>query len=221
MLMQGAYLCASYWAIQRGLPAGVMALLGALQPVFTALFLAARGESLHARTWLGLCIGFTGVALVLEPGLARAGAGSLAFLTVAAALFSVIAITVGALLQKRLAGTDIRVAACVQNIGGAVVALVMVAMVGTDHWDNTPVLWGALAWAVLVASVIGSTLMMWMMRHGEATRVTALILLVPPIAAVFAYLIFDETLLALQFAGFALALGGVLLARSAPVAGGA
>jgi drug/metabolite transporter (DMT)-like permease len=36
-LMQGIYLCASYWAITRGLAAGVMALLGALQPLFTAL----------------------------------------------------------------------------------------------------------------------------------------------------------------------------------------
>jgi drug/metabolite transporter (DMT)-like permease len=36
-LMQGIYLCASYWAISRGLAAGVMALLGALQPLFTAL----------------------------------------------------------------------------------------------------------------------------------------------------------------------------------------
>src|SRR5688500_16215622 len=42
VLMQGVYLCASYWAIARGMAAGVMALLGALQPVFTALFLASQ-----------------------------------------------------------------------------------------------------------------------------------------------------------------------------------
>jgi drug/metabolite transporter (DMT)-like permease len=55
-------------------------------------------------------------------------------------------------------GIDIRVAACIQNLGGAGVAAVLFAAVGTDHWDNTPALWGALAWAVLVASVIGTTL---------------------------------------------------------------
>ena len=214
VLMQGMYLCASYWAIQRGLPAGVMALLGALQPVFTALYMATRGESLLARNWLGLCIGFAGVALVLEPKLVGDGAGSLTFMTVAAALLSVIAITAGALLQKKLSGTDIRTAACTQNIGGALVAALAIPLVGTDHWDNVPMLWGALAWAVLAASVIGTTLMMWMMRHGAATKVTALILLVPPIAAVLAYLFFNETLLPLQFAGFALALAGVLMARS-------
>ncbi len=53
---------------------------------------------------------------------------------------------------------------------------------------------------MLVPSVIGTTLLMRMMRHGEATKVTALILLVPPLAAVQAYLFFNETLLLpLQF----------------------
>jgi drug/metabolite transporter (DMT)-like permease len=40
---------------------------------------------------------------------------------------------------------------------------------------------------------------------------------VPPLAAVQAYLLFGETLVPVQFIGFALALGGVLLTRSAPI----
>ena len=63
--------------------------------------------------------------------------------------------------------------------------------------------------------VVGTTLLMWMMRHGEATKVTALVLLAPPLAAVQAYIFFGETLSPVQFVGFALALVGVLLARSA------
>ena len=94
------------------------------------------------------------------------------------------------------------------------VALVVSSLVGTGYWDSTPILWGALVWAVLVPSVVGTTLLMWMMRHGEATKVTALILLAPPLAAVQGYFFFGEILLPLQFLGFALALGGVLLARS-------
>ncbi len=62
VLMQGMYLCASYWAITQGMAAGVMALLGALQPVFTALYLVALGTKLGTRTWTGLFIGFAGVA---------------------------------------------------------------------------------------------------------------------------------------------------------------
>jgi len=214
VLMQGVYLCASYWAIARGMAAGVMALLGALQPVFTALFLATRGNRLGARTWAGLFIGFAGVAFVLEPKLASTGTGSLTVLTVASALLAVVAVTAGALVQKHLSATDIRTAASVQNLGGAVVAVIVTSLVSTWQWDATPMLWVGLVWAVLVPSVVGTTLLMWMMRHGEATKVTALVLMAPPLAAVQAYFFFHETLLPLQFVGFAMALAGVLLARS-------
>lgn len=213
-LMQGVYLCASYWAMTHGMAAGVMALLGALQPVFTALFLAARGTALSTRTWAGLVIGFGGVAFVLAPKLASTGAGSLTVLSVASALFSVMAVTAGTLVQKRLSATDLRAAASVQNLGGTVIALLMTLFVSTRQWDNTPMLWAGLVWSVIVPSVIGTTLLIWMMRHGEATKVTALILLAPPLAAVQAYFFFHETLMPLQFIGFAMALGGVLLARS-------
>jgi drug/metabolite transporter (DMT)-like permease len=217
VLMQGVYLCASYWAIARGLAAGVMSLLGALQPLFTALFLVVvLGRRLSPRTWIGLVVGLAGVSFVLAPKLLSTGVGSLAPLTVVAALASVMAVTAGALVQKWLAATDLRTAASVQNFGGACIAVLVTWATGTGQWDGSAVLWGALAWAVLVPSVVGTTLLMWMMRHGEATKVTALLLLVPPLAAVQAYLFFHETLSRLQLVGFALALFGVLLARSAP-----
>ena len=218
VLMQGIYLCASYWSILHGMAAGVMALLGALQPLFTALYLAVAVRARFGiRTWGGLLVGFAGVACVLAPKLAISGAGSLTAASVLSALLSVVSITAGALVQKWLPRVDLRSAACVQNLGGAVVAVFMTAAAGSLDWDGSAVLWGALLWAVLVPSVIGTTLLMWMMRHGEATKVTALLLLAPPLAAVQAYLLFDETLSPVQFVGFALALVGVLLARSAPV----
>jgi drug/metabolite transporter (DMT)-like permease len=75
--MQGVYLCASYWAIGQGLAAGVMALLGALQPLFTALSaVLIFGAALGRKVWVGLVIGFLGVALVLAPKLAVGGPGS-------------------------------------------------------------------------------------------------------------------------------------------------
>jgi drug/metabolite transporter (DMT)-like permease len=215
-LMQGLYLCASYWAITRGMAAGVMALLGALQPLFTALFaVSIMGKTLQTRAWLGLFIGFAGVGLVLAPKLINHGVGSLTLLPVAAALVSVLAVTTGTIVQKWLATTDLRTAASIQSFGAVIVAVLATLLIGTLQWDGTPILWGALAWSVLVPSMVGTTLLMWMMRHGDATRVTALLLLVPPLAAVQAYLLFRETLAPVQFIGFALALGGVVMTRSA------
>lgn len=216
MLMQGTYLCGSYWAIAHGMAAGVMALLGALQPLFTASYLvAATRTRFGIGTWGGLLVGFAGVACVLAPNLSAAGAGSLTLLSTLSAVVSVAGITAGALLQKWLPRVDLRSAAAVQNFGGAATAAMTTALAGSLHWDNTVLLWGALAWAVLVPSVVGTTLLIWMMRHGEATKVTALLLLAPPLAAAQAYMLFKETLTPVQFAGFALALIGVVLARSA------
>jgi drug/metabolite transporter (DMT)-like permease len=215
-LMQGLYLCASSWAITRGMAAGVMALLGALQPLFTALFaVSIMGKTLQTRAWLGLFIGFAGVGLVLAPKLISHGVGSLTLLPVAAALVSVLAVTTGTIVQKWLATTDLRTAASIQSVGAAMVAVLATLLIGTLRWDATPILWGALAWSVLVPSMVGTTLLMWMMRHGDATKVTALLLLVPPLAAVQAYPLFRETLAPVQFIGFALALGGVVMTRSA------
>jgi len=177
--------------------------------------MAATRAQLGAGTWIGLLVGFAGVACVLAPKLAAAGTGSITALSVLSALLSIIAITAGALVQKWLPRVDLRSAACIQNVGALATAALAWVFVGTPHWDNTPILWEALIWAVLVPSVIGTTLLMWMMRHGEATKVTALVLLAPPLAAIQAYLLFNETLSPIQFGGFALALVGVLLARSA------
>jgi drug/metabolite transporter (DMT)-like permease len=214
-LMQGIYLCASFWAITHGMAAGVMALLGALQPLFTALIaVSIMGSTLRSRMWIGLVVGFAGVGLVLAPKLAGTGVGSLTFTAAGAALVSVLAVTTGTIVQKRLAATELRAAACMQSCGAAIVAALSLILIGTARWDGSPILWGALTWSVLVPSMVGTTLFMWMMRHGDATKVTALLLLVPPLAAVQAYFFFHETLASVQFIGFALALGGVLLTRS-------
>jgi drug/metabolite transporter (DMT)-like permease len=214
-LMQGVYLCASYWAITHGMPAGVMALLGSLQPLFTALFtVCIMGGTLRPRAWIGLLIGFAGVGLVLAPKLAGTGVDSLTVLPIAAALLSVLAVTTGTMVQKRLAETDLWTAASIQSFGAALVAIAVTLAIGTSRWDGTSILWGALLWSVLVPSMVGTTLLMWMMRHGDATKVTALILLVPPLAALQALLFFGERLAPIQFIGFVLALAGVLLTRS-------
>ncbi len=58
-----------------------------------------------------------------------------------------------------------------------------------------------------------ATLLIWLMRRGEATRTSALLLAVPPLSAVQAWLIFGETLSPVQLLGFAVAIAGVALAR--------
>jgi drug/metabolite transporter (DMT)-like permease len=214
-IMMGLYLSLSFWAIAQGLPAGIMALMGALQPLLTAAFMLARGRGPSSgAVWRGLLIGFLGVVLVLLPRLENShfAAGNLANL---AGALAISALTLGTLAQKHLANDDLRVAGCLQNVGAGLVASLAVATIGAVQWDGSVELWALLAWSALVTSVLAQSLLMWMMRRGEATHVTALMLLVPPVAALLAYEFFHETLSWLQLTGFALALAGVFLARRA------
>ena len=51
----------------------------------------------------------------------------------------------------------------------------------------------ALGWLVLVLSLGAIFLLLWLIRHGAATRVASLFYLVPPTTALMAWPLFGET----------------------------
>ncbi len=214
-LLHGGYLVGSYWAIGGGLAVGAMALLGATQPLLTAVF-AATVQRVHVSrvAWVGLAVGLGGVVLLLSPALLRAGAGSVSGLIVLVAVLSVVALTVGTLLQRAHAvAEDLMSVGSLQHLGAAFVAFAALATFGEIRWTGGAVLWGALFWAVLGLSVGATSLLIFMVRHDGATKTSTLMLLVPPLAALLAFLLFNETLTPVQLVGFVLALLGVLVVR--------
>lgn len=73
--------------------------------------------------------------------------------------------------------------------------------------------WLKLIGIALFAQVIGQSLIAWAMAHLPATFSSVGLLLQPVMATLFAWLLLGETLGALQFAGAALVLTGIALAR--------
>lgn len=215
-MLHGLYLTLSWWAVHRGMPAGIMALLGALQPLMVAAAsVAFLGDRLPGRAWGGLAIAIAGVACVLMPAIERSGTGSIAIGPAVAGLIAVLMMAGGTLIQRgAIAGDGIVISGAVQNAGGALVAIAATLLVGDYRWDGAPALWLGLGWSTLVLSVGGLSLLVWLVRHQGPTRMSMLLLLVPPLAAVEAWLLFGERLGPVQLIGFALALGGVMLGRS-------
>ena len=82
----------------------------------------------------------------------------------------------------------------------------------TLRFEVNATLLATLAWSVLMTSMAAIALLMLMIRHGELSRVAALIYLVPPLAVVEAYVLFGETLSAVQILGMAVTAAGVWLA---------
>lgn len=211
ILLQGVYLSATYWAIADGLPPAVMALLGSLQPILTAaLAIPILKEIPSARIWFGLVLGVIGVFFVIQPALDSSS--GIAYTTVAllTGLLAVLSITFGTLLQKTsIAAADIRASAVLQNIGTMLFTGLFVWIRGEDRWIWSPQLWASLLWAALVLTCIGTLLLVWIIRRGQAATASSLMFLAPPLAAIEAYFMFGDRLETVQLAGFVLALVGV------------
>ncbi len=216
MLLQGGYLGGTYWAVEQGLAPAVMALLGSLQPLLTAVLASfVLREIPTRRTWFGLLLGVSGVALVLLPRFLTAsghGAGALPSAVLAVAIIAVLSLTAGTVLQKTsVAAADIRASSVLQNAGAALVVGPLAWVRHETRWISSVELWASLAWASLVLSGLGTLLLVWMVRRGRAANVASLLLLAPPLAAAETYLLFGDRLTPVQLAGFAIALVGVFL----------
>ena len=217
ILMHGVYLGAVFWAIHRGMPAGLSALIVGLQPLITAV-LAGKflGEAILPRHWAGLAVGLIGVVIVLWPKLGALG-GGVTPETLTASLVSVLGMSAGTIWQKRYAsGGDLVAATMWQYVGGG--ALMILASLAFE--THTVVINGelifAMAWLVLVLSIGAIFLLMVMIRDGEMSKVASLFYLVPAVTAVIAWALFGEQLSLVQIVGMAIATLGVGLATARP-----
>lgn len=216
-LVHGVYLGGVFWAIDRGMPAGVAAFVVGLQPLLTALIARVwLDEPISQRHQIGIGLGLVGVALVLAPGLVT-GSTQTSGITapnLAAAGVAAIAVTVGTVLQKRLgAGTDLRSGTAVQYLGALIPVLLLSSTEARVMTWNGELLF-ALAWLVVVLSLGAVFLLMWLIREGSVSQVASLFYLVPSVTSLIAWALFGETLSALQLLGMALTAAAVWLATS-------
>jgi drug/metabolite transporter (DMT)-like permease len=83
--------------------------------------------------------------------------------------------------------------------------------------EGFPVTWTgdlaiSLAYLVLANSLVSVTLLLMLVRRNEASRVSALFFLVPPLAALIAWAILGESLPAVAWLGMLVAAAGVSIA---------
>jgi drug/metabolite transporter (DMT)-like permease len=210
LLAQGGYLGAVYESFRIGMPAGISALIVSMQPLLTgALAGPLLGEEVRGRQWLGLALGFAGVALVISRSVSLAGAG---LEGVVLNVVGLVAITLGTIYQKRYcAALDLRTGVIIQYVASGLLMLALSLAFEHQRIDWTWPFVAALAWLVLVLSIGAVSLLYVLIRRGAASRVTSLLYLVPPITALLAYLLFGERLGPLSLLGMAIAVMGVAL----------
>ena len=209
MLLQAGYLGGVFIAIDLGMSAGLAALIVGTQPILTAIAGPLVGERVGPRQWAGLALGMAGVAMVVSHKVDLDGFG---WQALASSIVALIAITAGTLYQKRFCGAqDLRTQSVVQFLAAGALLLPLCLA-----FETRAVIWSAelvfaLGWLVVVLSLGATSLLLVLIRRGAATAVSSLMYLVPPVTALVAYGLFDETLGMLSIAGMAVAVAGVAL----------
>jgi drug/metabolite transporter (DMT)-like permease len=182
LLMHAVQLGGSHYAQYLGMSAGVAALIISTQPLFTAA-IAGRvlGERLYPRQWLGVFIGLAGVAMVVWH---KIDVREVTAANLAASLIAVAAVTAATLYQKVFSPkADLKAATVVQFAATLLVVTPLAFVVEDFKTDHALEMWVSIAFLVVFASILGVMALWWLLRHGEATRVTSMMYL-PPVFAV-------------------------------------
>jgi drug/metabolite transporter (DMT)-like permease len=173
------------------------------------------GERTNPRQWIGLALGFAGVAIAVG--------GRLEGSTPAPELFyllpfvSAAAITAASLIQRRsgIRGSGERIPVtyqlAIQATATTVVLLPAALFVESLITNWVPTYWGSMIWLVLAVS-LGAYALMWrLLERTSATRIASLFYLGPPVTMLMAWAAFGDTLVATDLVGLAVAGSGVAL----------
>ena len=208
-----------YVAFDLGLGATLASLFHALSPVLTALLAAGLlGERVSRVQVVGFLVGVVGVLLVLGSDLGHAG-GPVAVLVGG---LSMLTLSLGTLGQRWIgAQPDLLWSAAVQFAVSAPPLLVL-GWLTEGAWpvtDGRQALVSVLFLAI-VNSIVGLVLLSLLVLRGGSGAAASLFFLSPPVTAVLAWVVLDETLSPLQLLGLVVAVVGVAAAtrtRAAPV----
>jgi drug/metabolite transporter (DMT)-like permease len=216
LTLHGAYLGGCFFAVSRGMPAGVAALIVSLQPVLVSLFAAKYlNEPLKARAVFGLILGLIGLIVVVLPRINMTGGSAISIVAIAASVVGLLGGTSGTILQKKyggeiptLAGTSIQYAAT-----AAVLLVIALIFEKPDiQWTGNFIV--ALAWLIFALSFGAILLLFFLLRSGSAASVSSLYYLVPAATAIEAYFIFDEHISLISLIGTLITVIGVWLVVS-------
>jgi drug/metabolite transporter (DMT)-like permease len=198
---------------EKTVPSGLASLMLAVIPLFIALaeMLLPRGEPLPARGWLGMALGFAGLAALLLPSLRAGLAGEPARLVAVAVLLAgALAWTVGSIISRRarLPVSSAVAAAWQMLIAGAVNTVLGTALGQWPQFHVNAASVGSIAYLVTGGSLLGYTAFVYLLEHVPLAKVVSYAYVNPVVAVLLGILLLHERPEPAEFAGMA----GIVLA---------
>ena len=216
VLLHCGYLGYLFWPIKNGVPSGIVAIIIGLQPILTmTLATLYIGEHLDFRKLAGLVIGFIGISVVIigKYGVTLGLAGGLDLLDLLMCLVSLLSMATGVFYQKKFCDqSQLLPGTLMQYVAGSL-ATAGFALLWSESWtvEWTPTFALALTWQVLGLSIGAVVLLMYIIRNGEAGRISSMFYLVPPLVVVEAHFLFGETLGLVSIGGMLICITGVVI----------
>jgi drug/metabolite transporter (DMT)-like permease len=207
---------------EQTVPSGLASLVLAVIPLYVALIemFLPGGEPLPVRGWLGMALGFVGLAALLWPSLRNGIAGDRTrLLAVAALLAGALSWTIGSVLSRRTRlGVNSFVAAAWQMVAAGVFN----SAVGTALWQwprfhlNAAAL-GSLAYLITCGSLLGYSAFIYLLEHVPVAKVSSYAYVNPVVAVLLGILLLHERPTTEEYVGMAVIPVAVFLLTTARV----
>jgi drug/metabolite transporter (DMT)-like permease len=207
---------------EKTVASGLASLLFAATPLYVALIemLLPRGERLPARGWLGLLLGFAGLAALVWPSLQHGLGGDRRLLwAIGALLFGAFSWAAGSILSRRarLPLNSLVAAAWQMLVAGVLLTALGTALGQWPQFHVNANSIGALAYLITGGSLVGYTCFIYLLEHVPVAKVSSNAYVNPLVAVLLGILFLHERPAAAEFAGMAGIVVAVFLLTTAQV----
>ncbi len=209
LLFHGLYLGGVFFSLSKGISATLIALIVSLQPILTSILAKIYlNETLTKFQWLGILLGFSGAIIIIVSDLID-GLTPIAFF---AGIVGLVSSSLGIIWQKKI-GSDLSLSGnnFLQALSASIFHLILALCFEEFFINFSDDFILAMSWQVFAISLGAFLILMWLLANNKANETSTLFFLVPPISALLAFLIIEETLTFFDFLGLLVSCLGVFM----------
>jgi drug/metabolite transporter (DMT)-like permease len=179
---------------ERTVPSGMTALIVASVPLWIIVLRRIAGDRIHGSTFIGVAVGFAGVAFLVVP---RGSGGGADPVGVGLLLVATVSWALGTFLAPRLRMPgDALLSTGIQQLAGGLVLVVLGAAMGEvthlepSTWSTSSLL--AMAYLVVFGSLVAFTAYSWLLQNAPVSLVATYAYVNPVVAVLLGALILAE-----------------------------